>query len=365
MRSPFDHAARLAKLRKEMAADGVDVTLLSTGSDLPWLLGYTAMPSERLTMAVVPQSGDVRLLVPVLEAPRVDVPDDLFEVVTWEETEDPIDLVADFVGDAVEAAIGDQTWARFVVQLQERAGRLRLRPAAPMLGRLRVRKEAAEIDLLRAAGAAADTVSSELAGERFSGRTERELAQSIAEATVAAGHDKAAFTIVASGPNAASPHHEPGDRTMQRGDLVVIDFGGSVGGYHSDTTRTFAIGDPADDVFGAYEVLAEAQRVGRKTVAAGVAASAVDHSTRRVIDDAGFGDYFIHRTGHGIGLDVHEDPYLVAGNDTPLEEGMAFSIEPGIYMPGRWGMRIEDIVVVTAEGPEALNNAPRSLVVVG
>jgi len=348
-----------------MADADVDVVLLSVGADLPWLIGYEAMPSERLTMAVVPQSGDIHLVVPELEAPRVTVADDLFEVVAWHETEDPLGLVADSVGGGATVALGDQTWARFAIGLQDRVAGIRLQTASRMLGELRLRKDSVEIDMLRTAGAAADTVSAALAGERFSGRTERQLAASIAEATVAAGHDKAAFTIVASGPNAASPHHEPGDRAMQRGDVVVVDFGGSVRGYHSDTTRTFAVGDPPDDVAEAFEVLVEAQRVGRKTAEAGVAAEEVDAATRTVIDDAGYGKYFIHRTGHGIGLDVHEDPYLVVGNDTALEEGMAFSIEPGIYKPGRWGMRIEDIVVVTSEGLEALNNTDRSLVVVG
>lgn len=361
----FDHASRLANLRSRMAGEELDVILLSIGADMPWLLGYEAMASERLTMAVVPQEGDVRLVVPQLEAPRVDTGDGLFEVVAWSETQDPLALVAGFAGDARSAAIGDHTWARFVIGLQAHAPKLRMQPASRVLAPLRVRKDAAEVALLRETAEAADTVSRALAGERFSGRTEADLARSVGEATVAAGCSRAAFTIVASGPNAASPHHEPGDREMRRGDTVVVDFGGTVGGYHSDTTRTFVVGDPTPEVAAAFEVLAQAQRTGREAALVGAAAGAIDRKTRAVIDDGGYGEHFIHRTGHGIGLEVHEDPYLVEGNDTPIQAGMAFSIEPGIYMPGKWGMRIEDIVVASETGPQVLNNTTRSLVVVG
>jgi Xaa-Pro aminopeptidase len=183
----------------------------------------------------------------------------------------------------------------------------------------------------------------------------------ITEALVAEGTERVNFAIVASGPNAASPHHEPGDRVIAPGDSLVCDFGGTLDGYCSDITRTFAVGDPTDEVAKAYEVLHRAQEAAFAAAAPGVAAEAVDAAARSVIADAGYGEYFIHRTGHGIGLEEHEDPYLVAGNTEPLEPGMAFSIEPGIYVPGRFGMRIEDIVVVTSAGAERLNNAPREL----
>ena len=173
------------------------------------------------------------------------------------------------------------------------------------------------------------------------------------------------FAIVASGPNGASPHHEPDERVIGPGDSVVIDFGGTVHGYHSDTTRTFHVGEPTADYREVYEVVRQAQAAGADAVQPGVEAQAVDAVARDIITDAGYGDYFIHRLGHGIGLDGHEDPYLVSGNTQSLEPGMAFSIEPGIYLPGRFGVRIEDIVICTDEGVDRLNRSPRELIVVG
>ncbi len=178
------------------------------------------------------------------------------------------------------------------------------------------------------------------------------------------GHDVAAFAIVASGPNAASPHHEPTDRVLERGDTVVADFGGSIGGYFSDTTRTFSVGEPSAEVSAAHDALQRAQQAGLEAVRPGVTAEEIDGATRRVLADAGFAEWFIHRTGHGIGLEVHEEPYLVAGNPQPLQPGMVFSVEPGIYVPGRFGMRIEDIVVVTTAGGRRLNESPHLLRVV-
>ena len=186
----------------------------------------------------------------------------------------------------------------------------------------------------------------------------------IAAAIVAEGHASAEFVIVGSGPNGASPHHDVSDRVIQPGDVVVIDIGGPLpDGYNSDSTRTYVLGEPSEsDVVDTYAVLQRAQQAAVDAVRPGVTAESVDAAARQVIAEAGFGDRFIHRTGHGIGLDVHEEPYIVAGNKLPLEPGMAFSVEPGIYLPGRWGARIEDIVVVTEDGVSRLNNRPHELV---
>ena len=358
------YGARLERAYRVMAEHGVDALLLGVGRDMPYLLGYEAPQSERLTMAVITPDAPPLLVVPMLEAPRVDTRDGLLTTYAWSETEDPVAIVASRLGEVGRVAIGSQTWSTFLLDLQRRVGAPFV-DAAPTMRRLRMVKDATELALLRAAGAAVDRVTARLPEMRFSGKTERELARDIAAMTVEEGHQLATFTIVAAGPNAASPHHEPGDRVIERGDTIVVDFGGRWHGYGSDTTRTFVVGEPSDEVATAHAVLHDAQRRGVEAVRPGVTASSIDLVTRTVIEDGGYGDRFIHRTGHGIGLDGHEHPYLVEGDDTELEPGMTFSVEPGIYTPGRWGMRIEDIVAVTADGVESFNASDRSLVVVG
>lgn len=360
----FDYAARLDRTRDRLRLGGFDALLVSVGADLPYLIGYEAMPLPRLTMLVIPADAEPTLLVPALEAPRVDDRRGVFRVRAWGETEDPVALTADLIGARSSLLVGDQTWSVFLLALQERLGVARFSPAAPFMADLRMRKEPAEIELLRGAGAAVDRVIAGLGEIRFQGRAELEVAGNIAERVVAEGHDVSTFTIVASGPNAASPHHETGRRVIEAGDPIVLDFGGRYRGYHSDTTRTLHVGEPSVEFAAAYTVLQQAQAAAREAVRPALAAQEVDRVARRVIDDAGYGDRFIHRTGHGIGLEVHEHPYLVEGNESLLEEGMAFSIEPGIYEPGVYGMRIEDIVVCTADGIEELNRSPRSLLLV-
>lgn len=360
---PFDYGARVAAAQRAMEIRSLDVLLLSVGSDLPYLTGYRAMASERLTMLVVPREGEATLVVPELEAPRVEA-EGRFGVRPWRETDDPVAVVADLVGSAVSAGIGDQTWSTFLLRLQQRLPALRFVSATPVMAELRVVKDAAELDRLRRAAAVVDRVADLLMDERFAGRTERDLSHRIRAMTVAEGSDTATFAIVASGPNGASPHHEPGDRIIEAGDGVVVDFGGTVDGYCSDTTRTFHVGPPSPEYAAAFAALGQAQEAGCAAVRPGVAAQDVDRVTRTVLVDAGYGDFFIHRTGHGIGLDGHEDPYLVQGNGTSLRPGMVFSVEPGIYVPGRFGMRIEDIVAATVDGHERLNRSDRSLRIV-
>jgi Xaa-Pro aminopeptidase len=360
----FDYAARLGALRRRMIDVGVDLALLSVGSDLPYFTGYEAMPLERLTMLVVPAERQATLVVPELEAPRVQARPEIFDLSSYGETDEPLQLVSNLAGRPATVAIGDHTWSRFLLVLQEKLSAARFIAATPLTKSIRLVKERGELNLLRRAAAAADRVVGRLRLLRFSGRTERALSAAIRTMTVEEGHDVATFHIVASGPNGASPHHEPGGRVMEEGDAVVVDFGGRLSGYCSDTTRTFHIGKPTAEVAHAYEALAAAQAVGRASVHPGVEAQSVDRATRRVLIDAGFGNYFIHRTGHGIGLDGHEAPYIVEGNGEQLLSGMTFSIEPGIYVPGRFGMRIEDIVVVTATGVEELNQSSRELLLV-
>lgn len=354
-----EYRHRIERTRTALAAAGLDALCVSVGSDLPYLTGYAAMPSERLTMLVVRTEGDPVLVVPQLEAPRVDI-DHGLPVRAWMETQDPIAIVDDLLGDAAGVAIGDQTWSVFSLALQERAPHRTWRSAGPLMRQLRIRKSPAEVDALRAAAAAADRVVTDLEHVRFSGRSERDVGREIADRLLAAGHQQVDFTIVASGPHGASPHHELSDRVIGHGEAVVVDIGGRRRGYASDTTRMFVVGDAPPGFDDAYNVLRAAQTAARSYVAPGVTAGSVDAVAREIIGDAGYGDLFIHRLGHGIGMDTHEHPYLVEGDETVLEPGMAFSVEPGIYAPGAWGMRIEDIVVVTDDGAEALNTTDRS-----
>jgi Xaa-Pro aminopeptidase len=356
---------RVARARALMAEQGIDVLLLSVGHDLPYLTGYLAMPLERLTMLVLPLDGDATLVVPRLEAPRVVERPDVFALRPWGETEDPVGIVAELTGAAATVAVGDQTWARFVVDLLPLLPATRFTRAVEVVGPLRVRKDEAEVAALAAAAQAADRVAAELQSGAVPlvGRTEAQVSADLSARLVAEGHDKVNFAIVAAGENAASPHHHAGSRMIDKDDIVLCDFGGTMDGYCSDITRCVHLGPPPTDIAEAYAVLHAAQRAGVAAGAVGVPCEEVDRAARRVIDDAGYGEYFVHRTGHGIGMEEHEDPYMVEGNTATLAAGHAYSVEPGIYVPGRWGMRLEDIVVATAGGPQPLNHADHSLVV--
>ena len=354
-----------------MAASGTDVLLLSVGPDLPWLSGYEAMPLERLTVLVVPVDGAATLLVPRLEAPRVTERPDVFALRTWEESEDPIRITADLVGAAANLAIGDRTWARFVVDLQAALPSAHWRKASDITGPLRAVKDAEEIEALRRAGAAADRVARQLQGDDIPlvGRTEADISADIGRRLVDEGHQRVNFAIVAAGENAASPHHEAGGRVIRSGEVVLCDFGGTMlgadgVGYCSDITRCVSLGEPPAEVADAYAVLLEGQAAAVAAATVGTPCEEVDATARSVIAAAGYGDRFVHRTGHGIGVEEHEDPYVVAGNTTPLAPGHAFSVEPGIYTPGKWGMRLEDIVVATEAGPDPLNLVDHDLVVI-
>ncbi|QKV72633.1 Xaa-Pro peptidase family protein [Amycolatopsis sp. Hca4] len=359
---------RLDRARAAAAAAGTDALLIAPGSDLRYLLGQAGGSFERLTTLVVPAEGTPALVVPKLEAPGyADVPtDDLgVELLTWVDGDDPYELVADRLGKPGRVAVSDFTPALHVLALRAALGTAEQTLAGPVVRELRMRKDAAEIASLREAGAAIDRVHARVHEWLRPGRTEAEVGADIAAAIVEEGHVQADFVIVGSGPNGASPHHDVSDRVIEKGDVVVVDIGGPLpAGYNSDSTRTYAVGTPRDaDVAETYAVLQRAQAAAVASVKPGVTAEAVDAAARDVIAEAGFGEYFIHRTGHGIGLDVHEEPYIIAGNALPLEPGMAFSVEPGIYQAGRWGARIEDIVIVTEDGAESVNNQPHELVV--
>jgi Xaa-Pro aminopeptidase len=366
----------MRRVTERMAERGVDVLLLSHGADLPWLTGYRAMPLERLTMLVLPVGGEPVLVVPKLEAPRVREAGDVFTLQPWSDAEDPLERVCSLLAGRGSGprrvAISDRAWAGTVLGLQRRLPGVDFVEASTVTSPLRAVKDAAEVDALRKASAAADRVAAALqAGEiRLIGRTEAEVSAELGSRLIDEGHQQVNFAIVGSGPNAASPHHEPGHRVIGTGETVVCDFGGTYSvagdvGYCSDITRTVVTGEPSSEVADSYEVLLAAQQAGVAASCAGVAAEQVDRVARAVIDEAGLGELFVHRTGHGIGIEEHEDPYLVIGNLEPLREGHAFSVEPGIYHARRFGMRLEDIVVVGVDGkPEPLNSVEHALAVV-
>jgi Xaa-Pro aminopeptidase len=355
----------LERAREAAAGTGL---LIAPGSDLRYLLGREGGSFERLTTLVIPADGPPALVVPKLEAPGfADVPTDELgiDVLTWVDGDNPYAVAAERLGKPDRVAVSDFTPALHVLALRAALPGAEQVLAGPIVRELRMRKDPAEVDALRKAGSAIDRVHARVGEWLRAGRTEAEVGADIAAAIVEEGHLLADFVIVGSGPNGASPHHSVSDRVIESGDVVVVDIGGPIAeGYNSDSTRTYAIGEPRDaDVAATYEVLRVAQQTAVDAVRPGVSAASIDAAARDVIDQAGFGEFFIHRTGHGIGLDVHEEPYIVSGNDLVLEAGMAFSIEPGIYQPGRWGARIEDIVVVTEDGVESLNQRPHELVI--
>jgi Xaa-Pro aminopeptidase len=361
------HAAR------DLAAEaGIDLLVLTPGSDLRYLTGYNAHAMERLTALAVPSRGEPFLVVPRLEAPMVAASPaaglDL-ELLAWDELDDPFALLARTAEGRLgtrpqRVAVGSRTWAEHALGVQRALTGSALELAAPVIDRLRMVKTPAEVEELAAAGAAIDRVHARMGEWLRVGRTETQVGADIGAAILAEGHVAVDFTIVGSGPNGASPHHELSDRTVEAGDLVVVDIGGMTAtGYRSDCTRTYVVGGSPDaSVAEWYGVLQAAQEAATAAVRPGVTAEDVDAVARRVIDDAGWGEHFIHRTGHGIGLDTHEAPYIVSGNPIPLEPGMAFSVEPGLYFAGRCGARIEDIVVCTDDGVRNLDNGPRELV---
>jgi Xaa-Pro dipeptidase len=358
---------RLDRLRQLTASAGVSAVVVSPGSDLRYLIGIAGASFERLTALVVPADADVapHFVVPKLEyAALGHVPfDELgIEVRPWVDGVNAHALALAGL-DPGPVAFSDQTTALHLFQLRD-AGAMDQRPAWPIVRELRMRKTTEELAELRAAGAAIDRVHARMAEWLRPGRTEREVGADIAAAIVEEGHAAAEFVIVGSGPNGSSPHHAVSDRVIEHGDVVVVDIGGPLpSGYCSDSTRTYAAGlASVPDVATAYAALQASQQAAVQAVRPGVTCQDVDRAAREVLVEAGLGEHFIHRTGHGIGLDVHEEPYIVEGNDLPLEPGMTFSVEPCIVFPGRWGARIEDIVAVTVDGVESFNQRPRDLV---
>ncbi|MFF7391052.1 M24 family metallopeptidase [Streptomyces scabiei] len=361
-----DHRARMRRAARAAADAGLDGLLVAPGPDLVWLTGHRPPETERLTMLVLRDGADPVLVVPTLEAPdAAGAPGGpALTLRDWTDGQDPYEAAVSVLGPRGRFGVSDNAWALHLLGLQRLLPGtvfVALTEALPML---RAVKDAAELELMAAAGAAADRAYEEIRQVPFAGRRERDVAADLAELLRRFGHSQVDFTIVASGPNGANPHHEAGDRVIGHGDMVVLDFGGLKDGYGSDTSRTVHVGEPAAEEREVHDLVRAAQEAGFRAVRPGAACQDVDRAARAVIVEAGYGDRFIHRTGHGIGVTTHEPPYMIEGEERPLVPGMCFSVEPGVYLPGRFGVRIEDIVTVTEDGGRRLNTTSREMAVV-
>ncbi|MGC0399509.1 Xaa-Pro aminopeptidase [Streptomyces sp. SAI-126] len=368
--APFaadDYRARMERAARSAAEAGLAGLLVAPGPDLVWLTGYApTAATERLTLLVLAPGQDPVLVVPTLEAPDAAkaAGASALTLRDWTDGKDPYSATAVLLDSGGRFGISDNAWAMHLLGLQKALPGTSYASLTEALPMLRAVKDSAELELLAAAGAAADATFEEIRTVAFGGRRESEVAADLADLLRRFGHSQVDFTIVASGPNGANPHHEVGDRVIERGDMVVLDFGGLKDGYGSDTSRTVHVGEPTDEERRVHDVVRAAQEAGFRAVRPGVPCQEVDRAARAVIAEAGYGEYFIHRTGHGIGVTTHEPPYMIEGEEQPLVPGMCFSVEPGVYLPGRFGVRIEDIVTVTEDGGRRLNDTTREMVIV-
>jgi len=364
------HMNRLNRLTQRVADSGLDVLALVPGPNLFYLTGLSFHLSERPVVALFPAHGHPAIVVPAFEAVKVDHTDVELGVHAYTDEEGH----ASAFKRACESlslnrcVIGVEPLHMRVIEVQllERfAPQCPLVAADDVLAALRMCKDEHELALMRRAIAVTETALKTTMQQARPGMTERELAGLLMAQMLRSGGEGMAFPpIVVAGPNAASPHAVPSDRPIQSSETIVVDCGAVVGGYPADITRTFAIGELDPELSHVYEVVRAANVAGRAAAGPGVPAEGVDRAARAVIEEAGYGEYFTHRTGHGLGLEVHEPPYIVAGNRLLLESGMTFTVEPGIYLPGRGGVRIEDDVLVTSDGAESLTTFPRELVLV-
>ncbi|MEV7182981.1 aminopeptidase P family protein [Kitasatospora sp. NPDC093102] len=363
-----DHTARMARATAEATAAGLAGLVVAPGPDLAYLCGYSPTAiTERLTALVLTAGNEPALVVPKLERPDAEkaVGAPAVRLLDWSDGEDPFATAGPLLAPAGRYGVSDNTWALHLLGFQAALPGVSFTSLTDSLPMLRAVKDAEELDRLAAAGGAADAAYRRILEVDFAGRRETDVAADLGALLIQYGHSQVDFTVVGSGPNGANPHHEAGDRVIRTGDTVVLDFGGLKDGYGSDTTRTVHVGpDVPDEVRKVHELVRQAQQAAFEAVRPGVACQEIDRIARRVITEGGYGEYFIHRTGHGIGTTTHEPPYLVEGEERPLVPGMCFSIEPGVYLPGRFGVRIEDIVTVTPAGGRRFNNTPHELGIV-
>ncbi|MFB7991449.1 aminopeptidase P family protein [Streptomyces sp. NPDC056002] len=368
--APFtadDYKARMERAARSAADAGLAGVLVAPGPDMVWLTGYSpTADTERLTMLVLTPGRDPVLVVPTLEAPDAAkaVGADALTLRDWTDGKDPYAVTAPLLDVSGRFGISDNAWAMHLIGLQKTLPDTSYASLTEALPMLRAVKDTAELERLTAAGEAADATYEEIKKVPFAGRRETDVAGDLADLLRQFGHSQVDFTVVGSGPNGANPHHEAGERVIENGDMVVLDFGGLKHGYGSDTSRTVHVGEPTAEEQRVHDVVREAQAAGCAAVEPGAACQDVDRAARAVITEFGYGQYFIHRTGHGIGVTTHEPPYMIEGEEQTLVPGMCFSVEPGIYLPGRFGVRIEDIVTVTEDGVRRLNSTSRDMAIV-
>ncbi|MEU6347876.1 aminopeptidase P family protein [Streptomyces sp. NPDC047072] len=368
--APFaeqDYAARMTRTARAAAEAELAGLLVTPGPDMVWLCGYRPpAPAERPTLLVLTPGSEPRLLVPALERPDAEAAPGAgaLRVSEWHDGQDPYAAASGLLLPSGRYGVSDTTWALHLLGLQEALPLTTYRALTTVLPMLRAVKDEPEAARLTAAAAAADAAYEEILAVRFAGRRESDVAADLARLLREHGHSQVDFAVVGAGPNGADPHHEAGDRVIEQGDTVVLDFGGLKDGYGSDTTRTVHVGEPTDEERTVHDLVRTAQQAAFEAVAPGVPCQEIDRRARRVVEDAGYGDHFAHRTGHGIGVTTHEPPYLAEGEETPLAPGMCFSIEPGVYLPGRFGVRIEDIVLCTPDGGRRLNTTDHGMAIV-
>lgn len=355
---------RVNRAQGLIAEAGIDWLLIGPSADLVYLSDYDAHVSERLNLLMIPAEGSPSLVVPTLESPLVGKAGELAAIQTWNDGENPIDLVASVIGDATgkRIAVGNHLWSAFLMRMQAALPGGSWEEAVPILRDMRMSKDEIEYAKLLEVSRRTDEAWEEfLVSGPISGLTETEAMARLKAITNSKGI-VCGGGICASGPNSASPHHHTGDRVIQPGDAVIFDWGGTFEHYHSDVTRTTFIGEPTEEFVRVYNIVREANQATLEAVKPGVALQELDRAARKVITDAGYGPAFLHRVGHGLGMEIHEEPYLVEGNELPLQVGMVFSDEPGIYLEGKFGVRIEDSVICLADGGKRLNEATRDLV---
>lgn len=361
------YGRRIEECRAVMSEQGFDMMILFPSSHMYYLSGFRDEPGERMLFFLVPIEGDPLFIAPKLYENHIKRDSSFRKVYTWEDSEKPIDILRRSLKDMgisqdAKIAVDDSTWAMFMLSLEDILPKAKFFRASQVISRLRIKKSEEEIRWMSEAGVVMDEVFAVIIRSKICGMTEVELAAFLEYEMKKRGCDKIAFeTLVASGPNGAIPHHRAGNRTINVGDVVILDYGCQIHGYCADMSRTIVCGEPSKEVQAVYETVRRAQEEAMQVIKPGIAAQEVDRIARGVISKAGFGENFPHRTGHGIGLDVHEEPYIVEGNDLLLEKGMVFTVEPGIYLPESFGVRIEDTVVVMSSGVRRLTNCTREL----
>jgi Xaa-Pro aminopeptidase len=355
---------RWRRVQQIMHRDEVDAILLPPSSDFYYVTGLPTKPSERFTAFILLSEGAPTLILPQFELAGLGP--DIRQTVScrgWEETDDPFLLAARILGKAnARVAVGSQMWTTFLLSLQERLVEAHWVSAADVMSTMRMTKDDREIHLLMEAQSLAGDALSALLERGFEGKTERQVAAHLTAIRLEVGLDPVGSAgIIGSGPNGASPHHMNSDRPIKKGDAVLVDFGGGHQGYRADITRTFHVGPATGEFTDVYRCVQAANEAAFSGIRPGVTCESVDRAGREVITAAGYGKYFTHRLGHGIGIDGHEEPYLVQGNKLMLQTNMTVTDEPGIYLPARFGVRIEDVIHVTSKGAERMTHFSREL----